>query len=420
MAVSSNVPDRESAGRPSVVLLTQYFPPETGAPQQRLGSLCASMASGGWEVTVLTAKPNYPRGVMFDGWAGIRATTSEEPFGRVLRCWLVPSSSPSLSRRLLTYATFGASALGVAVAQFRGKRADYLIWESPPLFLAPVAFLIAKLLRARVVMNVSDLWPESVVAVGALKKGVALRMMRGLERWAYRKAHIVTCQTTGIVQGVEAVAPAVRAIVFPNGVDLDRWPPPAVCDPSAERLGDLQVLYAGNLGRAQALEQLLDAAARLKHLNVRFVLAGAGPRESALRARAAELDLQNVEFAGHVSFELAQRLLYDADLCVVPLARGSLFEGARPSKLFEAMAAGTPFVYCGSGEGADLANASGGGLVVPPEDPESLANALERLAALRHFDRSQMGLEGRRFVESRFDRRQINRSLLEVLAAEGL
>jgi len=404
-------PDQTS--HPSVVILTQYYVPESGAPQNRWHSLATHLVALGHSVTVLTAMPNYPTGRIFDGYRG-RLFCREQIDGvQVLRTWLLATRSKSLSKRMLNYLSFGWMAFWYGLATLRGS--DILIWESPPLFLGPFAVALAWLKRARCVMNVSDLWPESAVALGLVRPdSLATRLAGRLEMWLYRHSRAITGQTQGIVTSIAARVPQVPVRLFPNGVDLSMFQP-APPDPRQERAlgleGKFVVGYAGVIGYAQALTQVLEAAALLgDEPGVFFAIFGDGPLRAELSDRAARMGLSNLKFFGRQDRSAMPSIISLWDVGLVPLADRPLFEGARPSKMFELMGQGKPILFCGRGEGADIVSRNGCGIVIEPERPEQLADAVRQLLGDR-TRLEEMGRRSRQTAECQFDRAPIARQI---------
>ncbi len=401
-----------------LVLLTQYYPPEVGAPQGRLSHLAEHLVGAGHEVVVVTAMPNYPAGVVAPEWRGKVVGRERRAGVDVLRSWIRPAAGSSRVRQLLGYGSFAASA--TLTGPFRVGRADVVLWESPPQFLAPTAWLLAKRAPARRVMNVSDRWPRSAVDLGVLTNARLVRAFEALERWSYERSDLVTVQTEGIAEGVEASAPGTDVELWPNGVDLSLFTP-AGRDPEVRRRHGIPddavvVGYAGNLGRAQALEQVAEAAALLADRDdIWFLVVGAGPCRDDLAAAVGRLALRRFVLAPPVPKVEVPALQAAWDLSVVPLADAPVFEGARPSKMFELLAMELPFVFCGRGEGADLARASGAARVVGAERPGELAEAVRALADAGPAARAELGAAGRRFVAERFDRAAIARRLAERL-----
>lgn len=402
-----------------LVILTQYYQPETGAPQNRLADLAARAKQQGHEVTVLTAMPNYPSGTVRSGYRR-RLVASDRVEGvTVLRSWIHGHRGRGTLHQLASYGSFALSSL--VTAPFRLKRADVLLWESPPLFLAPTAALLARRMRARLVMNVSDLWPETAVDLGMLSNRHLISTFMAMARRSYRRSDLVTGQTQGILDGIEAARPGTPTMLVPNGVDCVRFQRLPRDNALAELLelpsNAKVVAYAGNFGRAQALDQVVDAARILlsEDENVVVLLIGDGPVKPAVAEAAARVDPERLLVRSSVDIAQMPALLSLIDVAVVPLADQPIFEGARPSKMFELMASCVPFVFCGRGEGADLAVASGGATVVPPEDPTALASALAGLLSRSPAELTAMGDAGRYWVETHLDRNRIGTELVDRL-----
>jgi glycosyltransferase involved in cell wall biosynthesis len=417
--MSERYPPTVSRTHLRLVILTQYYPPETGAPQGRLSDLATRLAARGHEVTVFTAMPNYPTGRVLPDWRGKVVARENRDGVEVKRSWIAPTATRSTPRQLWTYLTFAGSV--TVTAPFRLRWADVLLWESPPLFLAPTARLLAKRLGARLVMNVSDLWPRAAVDLGVIREGRLLAAFERLERRAYRRAALVSCQTEGVASGVRAREPSARTFVYPNGVDVARFDRSRVVPEDRAALGlrpgTFAVGYAGNFGRFQALDQVVDAAAALRHRDdIEFVMLGDGPCRDDVVARARGLD--NLRVLDAVPNVRIPPILTALDAAIVPLANVPVQAGARPAKMFELAALEVPFVYCGSGEGAAIAERCAMP-VVPPERPKELAAAIEELAALPEDRRARMGAAGRAHVVAHFDRADIaermERELLALL-----
>lgn len=402
-----------------LVILTQYYPPETGAPQNRLADLAERVRSRGHNVTVVTAMPNYPSGTVLADYRR-RAISNEELDGVcVIRSWIHGHRGRGTVHQLATYASFSVSSL--LTAPWRLRKADVVLWESPPLFLAPTAEFLARHLGARLIMNVSDLWPESAVELGMLSNTHLVRLFMALARRAYRQSDAVFGQTQGILQGIKAVAPSARTALFPNGVDCDRFRPRSRDQELAKDLGlpaeRSVVAYAGNFGRAQALGQITAAARRLlsDREDVVVLLIGDGPVKDQVVANTRDLDASRFLVRSSVNVSRMPGLLSLIDVAVVPLANQAIFEGARPSKMFELLASGTPFVFCGRGEGAHLAEESGAARVVPPEHPEQLSAAAAELLRMSRAERAALGNAGRAWVATHFDRKTIVNGVIERL-----
>lgn len=397
-----------------VGILTQFYPPEMGAPPARLSELAARLRAHEHDVVVLAAMPNYPQGRLYPGYGGL--FHQDEVGGiDVLRSWIRPTTSPAVIPRTLSYLSFVASSVVVGLRHL--PRLDVLITESPPLPLGISGFLLSRLKRARWVFNVSDLWPESAVVLDVLGNGPAIRLAYKLEAFCYRRAWRVSCQSREIRTSIQDRFPEVHTLAFFNGVDTDRFGPAhraaEVRRHLAEGVGCV-ALYAGLHGIAQGLDQLLDAAEKLMTEDLRVVLVGDGPEKEALVREAQRRELRNVEFIPPQPRESMPALLASADVAVVPLKRR--IPGAVPSKLYEAMASGVPVVLVADGEPAEIVESTASGIVVRPGDIDGLADALRRLARSSD-ERRRFADAGRKAAVERFDRRRLSDDFIQALEA---
>ncbi|MBA3405614.1 MAG: glycosyltransferase family 4 protein [Gemmatimonadaceae bacterium] len=375
-----------------ILILTQYYPPEVGAAQFRLSAFASELHRAGHEVDVVTALPNYPEGRLDP--ADRLTPMRRELIGGigVTRMWLYPATGAG-TRRLASYVSFAATGLVGAIA---GQRPDVVFVESPPLFLGPAGWLAAKRFGAAFVLNVSDLWPDSVRALGLMQDGPLLRAAERLEGWLYRRAEAVTAVTDGIRDRLLSIkgVPEKRVLFLPNGIDTQTFQSvELVRRPNG---GRTTILFTGNHGYAQGLDVILNAATIVQ--NVDFVLVGSGSEKSRLEKMAADRDLTNVHFLPPMSPGEVAGLYASATAGIVSLRDSPLMQGARPAKMLAIMACARPVLYSGAGEGAALIDRARAGIVTPPGDAEALARAAR---AIVEDPRSAaaMGANGRRFVE---------------------
>src|SRR5580765_1102745 len=241
-----------------LTILTQYYPPEIGAPQNRLSDLAGRLVDAGHEVEVLTAMPSYPRGEIYPGYGGLFSHEQKNGI-RVLRTFIYPTHSAAFLPRLLNYFSFMFSS--AFLGSFLLRRADYLLVESPPLFLGVAAIWLSWLKRAKLIFNVSDLWPDSAVHLGIISKdSYAYVICSHLESFCYRQAWLVTGQSNGILQDICVRFADIRTFFLSNGADTMTFTPERRTTESRNRLanGDkFVILYAGLHGLAQGLDQIL-------------------------------------------------------------------------------------------------------------------------------------------------------------------
>ena len=403
-----------------LTILTQYYPPEIGAPQRRLSSLARHFVRAGHEVRVLTAMPNYPRGEIYPGYGGAARRETIDGVS-VLRTWIVPTQRTNYAHRLANYFSFVGSSAAIGAALDPG-RSDYLLVESPPLFLGMSGAWLSRVQRARLIMNVSDLWPESAVRLGVVREGSLVhRASARLERWCYRRAWMISGQSREIVADIEARVPGCRTYHLSNGVEVSEFGPEHAGRDARAALGvdgdgSCVALYAGLHGIAQGLPQLLAAASTLQaeRTPMDLVFIGDGPMKQDLQREAAARGLGRVRFLDARPPAALPPLLASADILLVPL--GMPIPGAVPSKLYEAMASGRPVVLVATGEAAAIVREHDAGLVVAPGDAAGLAAALRTLRD-DPIRRRALGENGRRATVQYFDRSGIAARFIDTLEA---
>ncbi|MCX6243663.1 MAG: glycosyltransferase family 4 protein [Bacteroidetes bacterium] len=401
-----------------ILILTQYFPPETGAAQNRLWNLAIRLQQKGAEVTVLTAMPNYPQMRIYDGYRGKFYVREQMDSLTVHRCWLYARTSKSIVPRLLNYFSFVKTSFLIGI--WKSGRFDYIICESPPLFLGMSAWLLAKARGAKLIFNVSDLWPESAEKLGLISNRYLLRITTWLEEFLYRSSYIITGQTKGIVKNISQRFPEKTVHWLKNGID------PAVSEevPAdttwrkdhgyAET--DFLLIYAGILGHAQGLEVILKAAQLLKEKkNIRFVLAGAGPERDKLVKMKEDLRLDNVSFFDTMPRKELLGVISAIDAAIIPLRRIDLFKGAIPSKIFENLALKKPLLLGVEGEAKELFIDEGKtGIAFIPGDEHDLAEKAEFLSGHPELVK-EYGENGCRYINANFNWDQIAEDLWNLI-----
>jgi glycosyltransferase involved in cell wall biosynthesis len=391
------------------LILTQYYAPEIGAPQVRLGSFVRQLRNAGHEVAVLTGMPNYPSGVVSPAYRRrlfVRETHEGVP---VVRTWLYATNDARFVPRLTSYLTFCLSSL--LTWPLIGRR-DIVFVESPPLFLGVTGYLLARLGSARFILNVSDLWPDTVVEMGMLGEGGALRAAFALEQWLYRKADWVVGVTRGICDRLvteKRLTPS-KVLFLPNGADTELFSPREPDAALADRLGlhDRKLfLFAGLHGHAQDLPTIVAAAELLRaRTDIVIAFVGGGPVKEWAIDECTRLGLEQVVFLDPEPLEQMPRYWSLATAAIVTLRDMPLFDGARPSKSFPPMASAVPVVFAGRGEMRELLEQHQAGVTVPPEDPAALAHAIAALADNQVVARA-LGSNARKLVMEQFSWRSI-------------
>lgn len=404
-----------------LLILTQYFPPEVGAPQNRLYELALRLESKGIDISVLTAMPNYPQMVVHKEYKG-KCYSKEDMNGlKVHRSWIYVSKSKSIIPRLLNYFSFVFSSLWFGL--FKIKKQDVLLVESPPLFLGITAYLLSRAKGAKMIFNVSDLWPESAEKLEIINNKTLLSMATKLEEFCYRKSALITGQTQGIVRNIKTRFPNKTVYWLKNGVDINFYDVNKTQQESnvwRKANGysdeDFILFYGGIIGHAQGLDIILNAAKMVEDKpKIKFVMLGSGPEKERLLALKEELKLINLEFYDAVPKTKMQEIIMDMNATIVPLKRLDLFKGAIPSKIFENLALKNPILLGLEGEAKELFIDEGNcGLAFEPENTEELVKQILVLYNNPELSK-QLGENGLKYASENFNRDKIAEGLYEEL-----
>ncbi len=401
-----------------ILYVSQYFPPEPGAPAARVSELCSAWAEAGHQVTVLTGMPNHPTGVVPSLYRG--RTLVQEMYGKVqvVRSWIYAAANRGRIRRSFSYASFAASA--VILGQWRIFNPEVVIATSPQFLCAVAGRIISIIKSAPFVFEVRDLWPESIVAVGAFPANhFAVQGLELLEKFLYQTANSIVVVTDAFQKRLmERGIPSQKIAVIKNGVDLNRFQPLPSQTKLRQRLGwekDFVVAYVGTHGMAHGLNTVLEVASRLRERkDIRFLLVGEGAERRALELQARKKGLSQVVFLGALPREEINQVYATADVCLVPLRKNELFAKVIPSKIFEIMAMERPIILSVDGEARTLVESAGAGIFCPPEDADQMTPAILQLAGDSVL-REKMGKAGRQFVSREFDRTVLAKKYLTVL-----
>lgn len=401
-----------------ILILTQYFPPEIGAPQNRWYALAQELQSFGASVSVLTAFPNYPKYMVFEAYRG--KFYQQESMGGldVHRSYIYARPRKGVWARLVTYFSFALSSLWAGL--FKCGKIDLIVCESPPLFLGWTAVWLKRRHGAHLLFNVSDLWPESAVRLGFVKNKFAIAASRWLEEWIYQNADLISGQTQGILKNIEARFPQKPLFWLKNGVDLAKLEYRDKGQGWRRAHGfvesDVLFYYGGLHGYAQGLDCILEAAAQLRDLpQAKFILLGDGPEKQRLQQVKQDLQLHNVHFFEGVSPRELPAIIKTMDAGVIPLRRLDLFRGAIPSKIFEILGMKKPLLLGLEGEAKELfIEQAQAGWAFEPENAGELA-ALIRQAVAAPNCLQEKGKNGYRFVCQHFSQKQIARDFWEFI-----
>lgn len=375
-----------------IVILTQWFEPE---PAFKGLSFAKALQKAGHDVQVLTGFPNYPGGKLYPGYR-VKLWQRETLDGiPVVRVALYPSHDRSSIGRVLNYVSFGVSA--ALLGPFLVRKADVLYVYHPPATIGLPAIALRLLRGLRIVYDIQDLWPDTLASTGMVSNRLVLSIVGLWCRVVYAFARRVVVLSNGFKSRlVERRVPPEKITVIRNWCDF--VPSAVECDSdSALFPGEFLVLFAGNMGAAQGLDSVLDAA-RLtaKDLpQVRFAFVGSGVESKALQKKTKELCLRNVSFLGRRPRGEMGSLFARADALLVHLRDDPLFQITIPSKTQAYLAAGKPILMGVRGDAAELVNEARAGFLFEPENPTSLLSALQHLIQMTDEERRQMGMAGR-------------------------
>ena len=401
-----------------IVFFSHYYPPEVNAPASRTSEHCRQWARLGHDVTVVTSAPNHPKGVIYPGYRN-RLFQSEMIEGvRVVRVWTHLAANEGFARRTLNYISFMLTA---ALAMPRLPRPDIIVSTSPQFFCGLTGLLAKGVWWRPWVLEVRDLWPESIVTVGAMRRGLVVRVLEGLERFAYRRADKIVSVTDSFVPHIAARCQGADKIdVIKNGVDLKLFKRQADPDALKRKIGfegRVVAAYVGTHGMAHGLDTLLDAAALLKNdQRLGFLMVGDGAELARLRARAETMQLDNVRILGQLPKQDMPGIWAATDISLILLRNSNTFTKVLPSKMFEAMAMQCPIVLGVGGEAKALLETAGAGVAITPESAPELAAACARLAGDPTLCET-FGRQGAAHAREFYDRERLAARYLTLLEA---
>lgn len=403
-----------------ILFLSHYFPPEVNAPATRTYEHCLRWAQAGHEVIVVTCTPNCPDGVVFDGYRNRFRPQTENVGGvRVVRVWSYVAPNSGTLRRIANYLSFMFSAIMAALWL---PRPNVVVATSPQFFCGWAGVLVSWLKRVPFVLEIRDIWPESIEAVGAMRNRPLLRFLKWLERCMYLAASHIVAVGNGYREKILAkVSIPDRISVITNGVDLDRFVPAA---PDARFLhmwdleGKFVCSYIGTIGMAHGLEVVVEAARALRDKgrhDICFCLVGDGAERNRLQNAVQESGLQSlVIFTGLLPKEDMPSVLASCHACLIHLRKCELFGTVIPSKLFETMAMGRPIIMGVEGEAREIVRRANAGIDMTPGSAESLVACVEKLADDALFT-AGLARSAREFVAANYDRHILADRMLALL-----
>lgn len=385
-----------------ILISSQYFWPESF----RINELAISLLMRGIDVTVVTGKPNYPEGHVYPGYKAFSCTMENWKGVEIYRVPIVPRGKKRSLGLILNYISFILSCAVLGPWMLRKKAFDIVfVYGTSPLLQALPAIFIAKLKGVPLILNVQDLWPESLHATGYVRNRLLIAIVDIFVKFIYRQVDLILISSRPFQQSIESYNSSAKIIYFPNSVDS------SFCNPQIDKVLDVpgldkgfSIVFAGNLGSAQALDVIISAAEMVKHNDeIRFIIFGSGSELEWMSNQIIQKQLSNIYLAGKYPVETMPNLLSRASALLVTLADKEIFAATVPNKIQAYMAVGRPIIASLNGEGARLVEDSGGGIAVPAEDANALVEAILELKCMSPQDRDRMGSKAKEYYRQNFD-----------------
>jgi glycosyltransferase involved in cell wall biosynthesis len=390
-----------------------------GAPAARVHELAREWVRLGHDITVLTAFAHHPTGFKAPRDRGVLTRRETVDGIRVIRTYVFAAPNAGTFKRMISYASFMLSAF--TIGWWRVRRPDIVIATSPQLLCGLAGYLLARTLGVPFVFEVRDLWPESILAVEAMKESAFIRLLKALARFLYAHCDKIVTVGEGYRKGIHSRygIPESKMAVLPNGIDVSIFSPLAKDNDVRRRHGwgdRFTLMYVGTHGMAHGLHTVLEAAMALTgEPEILFVLVGEGAEKENLKRQAAQWRLANVQFIDQQPKTCIPQYYAACDLGLVTLRDSQLFQEVLPSKLFEYLGMERPVLLTVGGEARRIVEEASAGEYVPPGDVAAMVDAIRR--HYHHRERlSEMGRSGRQFVTNRFNRRILAGQYLSILS----
>jgi glycosyltransferase involved in cell wall biosynthesis len=395
-----------------ILVISHYFWPESF----RINQVVEDLIAGGAHVTVLTGHPSYPGGKVFPGYDARRTRLERHPAGYdIYRVPVVPRGQGNHVRLALNYLSFTVTGILFGTRLLRKQRFDVLfVYCTTPVIQGYIGLWLKLVKRARLVLWVQDLWPQALSATGFVKSRFLLRAVGYVVRVLYRRCDLILGQSQAFVAMIEPDAGSVPVHYFPNPGEH----PPAASHAGAPALpGKFNVIFAGNLGKAQALKTVVDAAEMLRaDRDIHITLFGSGSMTEWIEAEVKSRALANLTLGGRLPPEKMPGVYRQASALLLTLVDDKAVAQTVPSKLQSYLSAGVPIIVAVNGEAADIVADAGAGIACRAEDPAALAGAIAALKSSPAADRAAMGEAARRFFDANYRPEKLARELLDRLA----
>ncbi len=394
-----------------ILFLSDNFPPEVNAPATRTLEHCKEWVKAGHEVTVITCHPNYPIGKVYSGYKNCWKRVEEVEGIKVIRVWTYIASNKGFAKRILDYISFSITSF------FAGLflKCDIIVATSPQFFTALSGRTLHFFKRKPWIMEVRDLWPDSIKSVGAMKDGIVLRYFSKEEMWCYRSAKQIVVVTDTFKEVISGRGiPASKISVIKNGANLNLFTPrekPAHLVEKYGMAGKTVLGYVGTIGMAHKIDFLIDCVKELPECVL--MIMGDGAEKEAMIEKVKKENVTNVVFIDSVPKEQVPDYVALQDLALVNLRRDPLFTTVIPSKIFETSAMHIPIMLGVDGEARKLVEQYGAGLYYEPENKADFLEKLNiMLSGRQKYEECQAGCDK---LARAFDRKKLAQEMLEII-----
>ena len=395
-----------------ILIFNQYFWPESF----RINEIAFALKALGHKVEVMTGKPNYPEGKLFSGynaWGFKKEYWRDIP---IYRFPMLARGNTGAVKLALNYVSYIISGLLFSPWLLRKEKYDVIfVYGVSPIFQAIPASFLGWLKGVPVVLWVQDLWPQSAEATGYVKSPFLLKLLEKFVRFTYAHTDLLLVQSEAFIEPVSNLAPNIPIAYYPNTVEKAFYSPQAISAPYIESLqSGFTVLFAGNVGAAQAMETIVAAAEKLQtYSEISIVILGSGSKSDWVAQQIVEKKITNLHLEGRFPVETMPTLMRLASALMVTLTDQPIFELTVPNKIQAYLAVGKPVIACLNGEGARIVAEAKAGVVVRAEDGEGLANAIVKLYKMSAPEREQMGVNGRAYFKQHFDEEMLTTELIQ-------
>ena len=350
-----------------VLIITSYFPPETGAASNRIYHLADGLQKRDFNVSVITPLPNYPTGSIFPEYKGKFKHTSTENNITIHRLWIYASNSKNKLLRLFAMLSYSFSLIWFYTFN---KIPKTVIVQSPPLLVAFTSMLFLKRKGRNLILNISDLWPIAGLELGAFKKNFSYKMLEKIERFNYKRASLIFGQSEEILEHVSSLLPQKETVLYRNYPDFE---PPKI-EGSSTSSEKIKIVYAGLLGIAQGIYKLCE---NLDYVNIEFHIYGAGAEKEKIETYISDHPNLPIIYHGEVTRNELHQALLQYDITIIPLL--NRIYGSVPSKIFEYARLGLPMLYFGGGEGEGIIKNNQLGWVAKPANYHDLNEVISTI-----------------------------------------